>query len=407
MAIIRIRHTSKYTTISNLAIRDKKLSFKARGLHHLLLSYPDDWQVNSNQLADQSDRDGRDAVRGALRELEEHRYLIRQTKQDERGHFFHECLVFEEPQPSKDGTTDDGLTRDGKSVVGKPDVGKPAPLINTDLINTDLRSTDQEEFFKQTQENIHSGGAGGGFWENPMKPEPDEPGGPPLARLSENLNAIDVNFFEIRTGDTGQDLTGSARKMPENNTSAPFMRDCSFSENQPPSRAILEGNPIEHANPLLNTSLCSVLNPGEGECSAPPPKTSKKAKSVYTAGFEDVFWPIVCHKTNKQGALRAWAKTEGVSPDDVRRAYLQQLEHHLTAGNPAQYFRRPESWLNQRGWEDELPDERLAQIRPKTAAELREEEKQRERDAWKAEALRLIREDKEKEAARRASQRAS
>jgi hypothetical protein len=74
---IRIEHSKDYTVISNVAIRDTRLSFKSRGLHHLLLSYPNGWQINIEHLSDQSDKDGKDAVASALKELEAVGYLIR------------------------------------------------------------------------------------------------------------------------------------------------------------------------------------------------------------------------------------------------------------------------------------------------------------------------------------------
>ena len=74
---IRVEHSKDYTVISNAAIRDTRLSFKSRGLHHLLLSYPNGWQINIEHLSEQSDKDGKDAVASALKELETVGYLIR------------------------------------------------------------------------------------------------------------------------------------------------------------------------------------------------------------------------------------------------------------------------------------------------------------------------------------------
>lgn len=78
---IRVEHQKNYTCITNSTIRDKHLSFKARGLHHLLLSYPDGWQVKIEHLVNESEQDGRTAVASALRELEEHGYLERKQKE--------------------------------------------------------------------------------------------------------------------------------------------------------------------------------------------------------------------------------------------------------------------------------------------------------------------------------------
>ncbi|MFM6581593.1 MAG: hypothetical protein ACKPIX_18860 [Dolichospermum sp.] len=63
--------------IANKAIRDQRLSFRARGLHHLLLSYPNGWKVQVDHLVGESEKDGKDAVASALKELESLGYLTR------------------------------------------------------------------------------------------------------------------------------------------------------------------------------------------------------------------------------------------------------------------------------------------------------------------------------------------
>jgi len=63
-----------FTIIANSAIRDKRLSFKARGIHHLLLSMPQDWIVRPQDIANRSDGDGITSVYSALKELREYGY---------------------------------------------------------------------------------------------------------------------------------------------------------------------------------------------------------------------------------------------------------------------------------------------------------------------------------------------
>ena len=88
--IERAPSRDKYTVIDNSAIRDKRLSFKARGVHHLLLSYADGWEVNVNHLINQSPRDKgeqRDGILAALKELEESGYLTRSQARNKNGTF--------------------------------------------------------------------------------------------------------------------------------------------------------------------------------------------------------------------------------------------------------------------------------------------------------------------------------
>ncbi|BAS55318.1 phage replication protein [Leptolyngbya boryana NIES-2135] len=133
MSILRIKHEKSYTVISNRAIRDKKLSFKARGLHHLLLSYPDDWKVNIKHLESESECDGKTAIASALKELEESGYISRERRKDpETKQFYWESIVREqpasieddEPQPENRVMEPEAITRfsvSGFSIDGKPD----------------------------------------------------------------------------------------------------------------------------------------------------------------------------------------------------------------------------------------------------------------------------------------------
>lgn len=138
MPILRVRHEKNYTCISNTAIRDKRLSFRARGLHHLLLSYPDGWQVNSNQLTHETEHEGRDAIRKSLSELEQFGYLKREKIQDSKtGRYRTESVVYELPIGGFSGcATEDGLPGIGAPVVGNPVVGVSGSILNTDQAMT-------------------------------------------------------------------------------------------------------------------------------------------------------------------------------------------------------------------------------------------------------------------------------
>lgn len=101
MTIIKVKKDGNYTTITNAAIRDKRLSFKARGLHHLLLSYPPDWDVYLAQLIGESDKDGKTAIQSAINELKTFHYINKVRVLDpETGRVKKwETHVYEEPHP--------------------------------------------------------------------------------------------------------------------------------------------------------------------------------------------------------------------------------------------------------------------------------------------------------------------
>ena len=58
-----------FAQIANSALRDRRLSFKARGVLALVLSNVGEWEATLGWLVRQSDHDGRHAVQQALNEL--------------------------------------------------------------------------------------------------------------------------------------------------------------------------------------------------------------------------------------------------------------------------------------------------------------------------------------------------
>tara|TARA_R110000803_G_scaffold155916_1_gene220487 strand:- start:145 stop:792 length:648 start_codon:yes stop_codon:yes gene_type:complete len=93
--IVRSTRADHYLVIANSTIRDRSLSWRARGLLAYLLSMPDGWQTNSRHLSTQA-KEGRDAVRAALAELERAGYLRREQHQDaETGRWSTRTTVFD------------------------------------------------------------------------------------------------------------------------------------------------------------------------------------------------------------------------------------------------------------------------------------------------------------------------
>lgn len=87
MPLIRGHHhfDDHFTQIPNQWLRDARLSFKARGILALLMSHTQGWQLSIASLAEQN-REGKDAIRSAIQELEELGYLTR-SQVNEGGKF--------------------------------------------------------------------------------------------------------------------------------------------------------------------------------------------------------------------------------------------------------------------------------------------------------------------------------
>ncbi|AWY05308.1 helix-turn-helix DNA binding domain protein [Microbacterium phage Cinna] len=76
----------RFAQIANAALRDKRLSWKARGLLAYLLSHREGWRTSVARLEREAP-DGRDSVRAGLNELIEHGYVTRSEDRirDARG----------------------------------------------------------------------------------------------------------------------------------------------------------------------------------------------------------------------------------------------------------------------------------------------------------------------------------
>lgn len=118
------RPDSGFLLIRNDVVRDRRLSYRARGLLCAMLSYPDNWQFNRDWLAGQSDGEGQQAVRTALQELERHGYLKRERRKDpDTGKFGWEHVVYDTPQSA--GSVFAGGSTGRESTDGIPPAGFP------------------------------------------------------------------------------------------------------------------------------------------------------------------------------------------------------------------------------------------------------------------------------------------
>ena len=84
MTVFRVEKNANYTVMSNEHLRNRDLSLKAKGLLSQMLSLPEEWDYSLEGLS-RINREGVDAIRTGIRELEEHGYLERRRLRDGSG----------------------------------------------------------------------------------------------------------------------------------------------------------------------------------------------------------------------------------------------------------------------------------------------------------------------------------
>lgn len=75
MATIRVNKTKDYTIMSNIHLRDSRLTLKAKGLLSIMFSLPEDWDYSVQGLVSIC-MEGQTAIESALNELKTFGYLV-------------------------------------------------------------------------------------------------------------------------------------------------------------------------------------------------------------------------------------------------------------------------------------------------------------------------------------------
>ena len=120
-----------FTIISNDVLRDARLSYRARGVLAAILSRPDNWRTSAIDLAHEG-REGRESILTALKELEATGYLVRTKRQDEKGRWVSETVIYDTPQTVGAPEADCASTGVGKPGSGFPGPGRPDAIRSTD-----------------------------------------------------------------------------------------------------------------------------------------------------------------------------------------------------------------------------------------------------------------------------------
>lgn len=134
--IIRVRHESNFTQLSNAMLRDKDLSWKAKGLLACLMSLPDEWVILKTALH-QFAKDGRDGTIAAFNELINCGYATQLKIRDQKGKFARVDYIVTDikrmDKPITDNPFSDKPISDNPHVINNVEVNNIE--INNEVIN--------------------------------------------------------------------------------------------------------------------------------------------------------------------------------------------------------------------------------------------------------------------------------
>lgn len=141
---VRVEKTENYTVIHNQFLRRKDLSWKAKGILSYILSLPDDWNINLEEVM-QHATEGKSAFRSGWKELRDAGYVKRQPVKDkDTKKILHwETVVFENVDMSTSEPHAD-YPPSGKPVDGKPDSGKSNTTKYLKELSTNKQSTNRD-----------------------------------------------------------------------------------------------------------------------------------------------------------------------------------------------------------------------------------------------------------------------
>ena len=145
MSVIRVEKSRNYSVISNVHLRDRELSLKAKGLLSLILSLPDNWQYSVNGLAAIT-KEGRTGIMSALRELEREGYLTRHQLRGTRGRMGpNEYVIRELPNLPQSGNPT-AVNPTAVCPTAENPTSEIRTQINKEVINTEEIDTDGNKY---------------------------------------------------------------------------------------------------------------------------------------------------------------------------------------------------------------------------------------------------------------------
>lgn len=231
--IHRRKLTANYTVLPNALLRDKSLSFKARGILAFMLSHVDGWEATAEWLAGQA-LEGREAIRSGLSELEAAGYVTYASVRDVRGVIvqhvwnWHDYPVHESEKtnrthwqgPPQNFKKNEGGQDTASRMMAEPNYGNPNP----GLPNPGNPPTQKEQSTKKPDEEVPQGSPsppaphGSKGKDKAPEPEPEKPDPTPKIKILELWNRCVPSLRQVLSvsgSKREKNLRARWREMPD------------------------------------------------------------------------------------------------------------------------------------------------------------------------------------------------
>lgn len=149
MSVIRVHKNNNYTVMSNVHLRDKELSLKAKGLLSIMLSLPEDWAYSISGLCSIC-KESETAVKSALDELKTKKYVVvnrEEPSKENGGRIRYNYDVYEEPKVEIQEVEKQGVENLGVEFQGIESMSLlNTNILNTNNINNNINNNSQTKF---------------------------------------------------------------------------------------------------------------------------------------------------------------------------------------------------------------------------------------------------------------------
>ena len=310
MPVFRTEKVNDYAVIAKHHLKNKALSYKAKGLMTFMLCVPDDWDYSMAGLAVLAS-DGIDGVRSGIKELEKHGYLTRRRIRDASGKLGDiEYTIHEIPQPLCNIEANEPLTK---------------PSSNHDSPTSEMPILENPTLVSPTLENP--------ILDFPTLDKPTQENPTQCSNKELSINRLSTNKLNNKEKYHCQSATGVSSDSQQ--------------------LTLCDANPL----PVNQQAERLAVEKAQG---AGIPEYHAMTLVEHEQQFE-IFWQAYPRKAGKKAARKVWIviKPDAALFPVIITAVNAAKQYWNSHGVSAKHIPHPSTWLNEERWDDEFLPEQI------------------------------------------------